>query len=1654
MLSHEQAEKRLKAFKVKDWERSRVAALGKLPAALKEAGLALLGRDAGGKSFRDWEKKHKAEERAAEALAKASAKERERLFAAFFPKLARHIEAGWQLWRRLPYEVDYDRKGFRAPDEPAVHNQARWNWLESLVENLKGYDPDVAWCAAWAPHLISGWHEDRLGQLFAAAIDAGGKEGAEVFEILKDSASNQHETGGMGRHVTRALLVASRAEGWEFVEKLLLAAQRQEGLRQVILESIDEAHPEAFRRMLRLILEHNLLRFSATVRAIDTWFGLQWLALTPAVLKKTVERVLLYLEDPAARVEALKTEKGEPLYLALWAVGFEDARKAVDEAAKLLTDPDVERRFVGVHTLEQLGLPAARPHLARALADPDLRVAVRALEALTRDEEGAKDLDLWDAVVALLARMPAKRQQGEALVWPWATTTLDRKSVAGALSEYRGKRPATALLPYIKDLDSFDRGQLVEQFAKLKQWDAATRDTLFDLVGDRDSWVRDKALAALKKCSVTDADAMRVEALLARKGSEMRQGVLSLLAKRKPAEALASADRLLGSKKATQRLGGLELLRLLVEKKKAVSESRQRAEAFRAKYPEPGEEEELHLEAILDVHRVRPTLDDALGLMDPALRTRPAEPKARKVKLCSAAAMACLQSLDKLIHEHRQTPITIKSYEGEEEQLLGDVGWGFPSPSHDVPPLEDARKNLPLFDLWNKWFESRPQSQEDSDGLELLRAAIWWNVEPGVRRQEEKRWRKGWGAFLDLEMHGQKPIKLRHGAIVSEVIDWLLRLHPPAGAADFLLHALETAFAHVPAEERARVVDQKDWSKRQRDWRNNSPADCWWMALGKYRRLVPKAFTEDHEVRLWRLLHWRDEPVPGVARMRPHLDYLIAGFKAGEANETDVLDHLIGPGHEGFGDLRSLTSFESKELKACPALGPIVGRVKERILEIELKRGEMPTAATEPAKALGSLPGIATLLRLLAALGSKRLARSTWGNGRSETFTHLIAVTHPGPQDSKEEFAAAMRQARVSRERPLELAFLAPAWLDHVEHALGWPGLKEGVWWYLAHMPGGRDGIGVGDGEADFDFDDEDFDPDVDDDTEEQKRPVSPWEKVLGERTPLTTEQRDAGAVDAAWFHRVYEPLGRKRWEALAQAAKFGTTGGAGHKKAIRLSEVLLGQAKKSDLVADIRDRKLKESVRLLGLLPLPEGERREPELLSRYKVLVEYRRYTRTLSPMSREDAERTATVGLENLARTAGYPDPLRLEWAMEAKQIADLAAGPVSVTQDGVTVTLAITPEAQPELSVRRGERPLKAVPGDVRKHPKVAAMLERRADLKRQASRVRYSLEAMMVRGDTFTGAELRQLFSHPLLRSSLERLVILGEGIRGYPVAEGQALEDYKGKREPVKPGERLRLAHPHDLFAAGDWDKWQHHCFAAEKVQPFKQLFRELYVVTAQEKADGAASHRYSGQQVQPRQAMALWGTRGWRSQDEVAKTFHDEGIVAEVTFKHHGWTPAQVEGLTLDAVRFHKIGEPKPMPLAEVPPRLFSEVMRDCDLVVSVAHAGGVDPEASASTTQMREALVRETCALLGIGNYKVVKTHVVIDGKLGTYTVHLGSGVVHRQPGGHVCIVPVHAQQRGRLFLPFADDDPRTAEVLSKVLLLARDHEIQDPTILEQLR
>ncbi len=568
----------------------------------------------------------------------------------------------------------------------------------------------------------------------------------------------------------------------------------------------------------------------------------------------------------------------------------------------------------------------------------------------------------------------------------------------------------------------------------------------------------------------------------------------------------------------------------------------------------------------------------------------------------------------------------------------------------------------------------------------------------------------------------------------------------------------------------------------------------------------------------------------------------------------------------------------------------------------------------------------------------------------------------------------------------------------------------------------------------------------------------------MSERTPLSGEDLVDGAVDVAWFHRVHAALGADCWPKLDEAAKYAS-GGGGHKRAQLFADAMLGRVGKVELLARITEKRHQDAVRALGLLPLTSsspaggGGRGEgsDEILERYRIIAEFVRTSRQFGSQRQESEKLAARIGMENLARTAGYPDPARLEWAMEARAVADLAEGPVHAAVGEVTVTLRINALGEPDLSVAKNGKALKAIPPATKKDAAVAALVVRKRDIERQAARMRLSLENAMCRGDLFAGAELRTLFTHPVLAPLLRNLVFIGsEGLAGYPTADGQDIEDHTGTRTAVLDDATLRVAHPHDLLQTGQWHLWQRDCFLRERVQPFKQVFRELYILTDMETGDGTLARRYAGHQVNPKQALVLLGKRGWVSNPEegdVRRTFHDAHLTAWLTFDYGWTTPGEVEGLTVDEIRFTRRGDWKPLPLREIPPRLFSEAMRDLDMVVSVAHQGGVDPEASASTVEMRASLLREACGLLRLSNVRFQGAHALIDGELGTYSVHLGSAVVHRQPGGHLCIVPVHSQHRGRLFLPFADDDPRTAEVVSKVLLLAKDTEIKDPTILEQI-
>src|SRR5262249_54675717 len=153
------------------------------------------------------------------------------------------------------------------------------------------------------------------------------------------------------------------------------------------------------------------------------------------------------------------------------------------------------------------------------------------------------------------------------------------------------------------------------------------------------------------------------------------------------------------------------------------------------------------------------------------------------------------------------------------------------------------------------------------------------------------------------------------------------------------------------------------------------------------------------------------------------------------------------------------------------------------------------------------------------------------------------------------------------------------------------------------------------------------------------------------------------------------------------------------------------------------------------------------------------------------------------------------------------ADLAKGPAVVNVKSVAVSLALSPLAEPDVSQTKDGKPLKSVPPDVKKNPKVVDLFERKKSLARMASNSRRSLEQAMCTGDRFRGSELPQLMAHALVRPLIERLVLKSPAGLGYPAKGGKALVDWSGKSHAVKAADEWTIAHPLDLVDA-DWHEW------------------------------------------------------------------------------------------------------------------------------------------------------------------------------------------------------------------------------------------------------
>ncbi len=420
---------------------------------------------------------------------------------------------------------------------------------------------------------------------------------------------------------------------------------------------------------------------------------------------------------------------------------------------------------------------------------------------------------------------------------------------------------------------------------------------------------------------------------------------------------------------------------------------------------------------------------------------------------------------------------------------------------------------------------------------------------------------------------------------------------------------------------------------------------------------------------------------------------------------------------------------------------------------------------------------------------------------------------------------------------------------------------------------------------------------------------------------------------------------------------------------------------------------------------------------------------------------------------------------------------------------TATVRINAQRRTQISWLKDDKVLKTTPAAVKKIELIDAYDDMKSvaeQVQKLLSATREELDKSYIEGPDYSYRDFCLLLhEHPVLKFLSQKLIwVFMKNDQDIPAFWLGSWRTADHQKIEIDDSWRVQLWHP--VFSDTNTVlAWRQFMMEYEIVQPFKQAFREVYLLTDAEQNTGTYSNRMAAHILRSKQLYSLAKLRGWKF-----NPYGFDGIVEKkiplLKIKIQFWVDQIDEGwesgqpfVATDQVRFCKLrGADVALPLHEIPKVLFSEAMRDIDLFVGVTSIGN-DPnwqdnngnprqfdaywnsysfgELTESAKTRKMALDRLVPRLKIAAQCTLTERFLVVRGHVRTYKIHLGSGNILMEPNDqYLCIVTDKKEERSnnedKLFLPF-DGDKTLSIILSKAFLLADDLNITDTTILSQI-
>ncbi|WP_314916670.1 DUF4132 domain-containing protein [Capnocytophaga gingivalis] len=1585
---------------------------------------------------------------------------------------APYIQRVWDIAYQFPYSYTYNRRPFRSPNP----EDYRAEQIRTLKRLRSFYNVGVGALSVeeqFQYAFYKGGEEDFFVVVLSENPDA-------YYPLFEEIFFGEHEIGGVCESLIKSALMVKDPRYHTLVEKLLLAAQLQEGLRQTILESLDETTIPVLQHFIALILEHNLTRFSSVVRAVDVWFGFGWEAPQQAVVKRTLELAQTYLADLDKAREAVSSKDNVERYVALWAVAVYNVQEALSLATEALnnTQTSYEACVAVLYFMYQTQkktseiLPFAEKYFG---IEPAWDYWI-----LQNLPKGEIPQELFEKMRTAAYKLPKDGKNFEGLGFRWLNFTVKPLDIYQSVLKVANEQQQQILAGELAEIPVDVRHILLDDiFPVLSRGrysyyseeeknlppedypaDSWQRTLVRTALNDKGPYVVSKAMEVLKKVPLVQDDILALEQVLSRKNKEQRKESVALLVKQPEAVLKDSTSRMIVSKNADQRLAALEILTVLQEEERLTDYVTEQVEAYKGR--KFSKNEQVLMDKLTynpkTATELRYDLTNGFGVINLDNLTsfdlpKPQFDKERKEKKGGFLfdKLVNIQKVGEGVSEllalwraNKDYEYQYEGYQGATETiLLGNVIRRQHKGKDDETPME-ILEDLPLADLWKGWHEKYQFNEVEYYFAKRYCGNLYYeNAIP----QGLDDYLAMYYPDFKVRFEGQVHSYYGEARRAESLLGYLMNAYSEDRAllASFKLSVFEDALATFPKEKRGEIYKRGysslDWDDVVTDY----AAVVYYGDDGDF-----PYYTDDQLFRLWQILYYlyievkkdldaqkntikdvlpyvrnfvrREERLPGINEGLLQLTLML--YNKGRLTTDDLIFFCL-LNNELFAMAQGAENHFSRRLPkwikdtlTFPEI--LLEEIRTHMLQVELQRGDLPTDASVYISSFSEIEGAQYFFEALERMGKEPFAKG-YGSGVSKrfTFSRILEVSQPSATDTFTAFKKHLDEVKLDKKRLVEAACYAPHWTEWIGDYLKIKSFREAVWWFIAHTTDYMDA--------------------------EKETIVSQYSSV-----PRDDFQR--GAIDVDWYHRVHKAVGKEGWKLIQESAKY-LSEGMGYRRVKLYSAVLTGEIKLSEVIQKITEKRDKDYVMALGLVPINK-KKEEEDLVSRYNLLQTFLKESKQFGQQRQESEKNAVEIGLDNLSRNAGYEDSIRFSWAMEAKATQQIMEKSTLVIDD-TQLQLVVDEEGKADIIVTKGDKTLKSIPDKYKKSKEVEALKEGKTYLTKQYSRTRLSLEQAMLSQTLFTVAELHRIMEHPVVRAMLSKLVLFNPETQASGFWQDGYLLNAEGEKVALKADDKLLIAHPSHLFYAVQWDLYQKYLFDKELKQPFKQVFRELYIPTKDELETSNRSERYQGHQVQPQKTVALLRGRGWtvNYEEGLQRVYHKEGFRATIYAAADWYTPSDVEAPTLEYVVFYSLKDGKEVPMKEINPVIFSEVMRDVDLVVSVAHVGGVDPEASHSTMQMRAALARESARLFKLSNVEVKERHILVKGKLGEYSIHLGSGMVSRG-GLQLSILAVQSQHRGRVFLPFVDDDPKSAEIISKMRLLAEDDKIKDPTILRQIK